>query len=286
MIYTISSDKLTAKINSVGAELISLSSKTEEYIWQGGVWKEHAPLLFPACGRLVGNTYTLGGKSYEMGIHGFARKLDYMLHEISDNRIVLILENNDETYASFPFEWRLIVEYVLTGSTLKANFTVFNNDERVMPFMFGWHPGFTLWGDIPMSDFVLDFGDTCCVTHHLCTDTKFISGAVEAYPLEGGKYKVNPEEIYAQDTFVLSDTLGKVTLSSPKSERELTITWSDNLPYIAIWSWPYADARYICLEPWSGLPGDGVTPEVWENRINISLASGDSETFSYTVECK
>ena len=273
MIYTISNDKLTADINSVGAELVSLRSKTEEYIWQGGAWKEHAPVLFPACGRLVGNTYTLAGKSYAMGKHGFAYKNDFMVHEHSENRLVLILEENEESYASFPFEFRLVAEFVLNGASLEVNFTVYNNDEKVMPFMFGWHPGFCLWGDTPIEDFVLDFGETNSVTHHLCTDNKFISGAVEAYPLKDGKYNICEEEIYSQDTLVLSDTLGKVTLSAPDSERELSISWSDNLPYIAIWKWPLADQRYICLEPWSGLPGDGVSAEVWENRINISLAS-------------
>lgn len=286
MIYTISNDRLTADINSRGAELVSLRSKAQEYIWQGGKWEEHAPVLFPACGRIVGNTYTYGGKSYNMGKHGFAFKNEFMLHEQSENRLVLVLEENEETYASFPFEFRLVAEFVLNGATLEVNFTVFNNDGKVMPFMFGWHPGFNLFGECPIESHVLDFGETNCLTQHLTTDIKFISGAVAAYPIEGGKYTLCEEEIYSQDTLIFSDTLGKVTMSAPESERSITVTWSDNLPYLAIWKWPLADQRYLCIEPWSGLPGDGVTPEVWENRLHIFLESGDSETFAYTVKCK
>ena len=70
MIYTIKSDKLTANISSTGAELVSLRSDEQEFIWQGGVWKEHAPLLFPACGRIVKDTYTYRGKVYQLMING------------------------------------------------------------------------------------------------------------------------------------------------------------------------------------------------------------------------
>lgn len=287
MVYTIKSDKLTAKIESRGAELISLASKEQEYIWQGGAWKDHAPLLFPACGRIVGNTYTYAGKSYTMGIHGFARASEFALHEISDNRLVLVLKDYPESYASFPFEFRLVAEFVLVGEMLTVNFTVYNNDEKAMPFMLGWHPGFVLWGEGAFETFELDFGETNCVIHHPTTDTKFISGAIASYPLKDGKYKLCPEEIYALDALIFSDTLGKVKLSSPTTtERSVEVTWSENLPYVAFWKWPSEDTRYLCIEPWSGLPGDGVTPEVWENRLNITLESGDSETFTYTVKCK
>ncbi|MBR7116160.1 MAG: aldose 1-epimerase family protein [Clostridia bacterium] len=286
MIYTIKNDRLTAQIDSLGAQLISLASRELEYIWQGDIWKEHAPVLFPACGRIVNNTYTYRGKEYTMGKHGFAFKSEFELLEHSENRLVLVLEDNADTYESYPFEFKLIAEFLLEGSVLKANFTVYNDDEKAMPFMFGWHPGFTLWGEEPIESFTLDFGETDGLTQHLCTETKYISGAVAAYPLKDGIYTLSEEEIYSQDTLIFSDTEGKVTMRSPESERSIEVTWSDNLPYLAIWKWPKTEARYLCIEPWSGLPGDGVTPEDLEKRLNITLASGDSETFEYTVKCK
>lgn len=286
MIYTIKSDRLTAAINSCGAELVSLKSDKEEYIWQGGVWREHAPLLFPACGRIAGNTYTYGGKEYTMGIHGFTRRSEFSLVEASESRIVLKLTDNESTRESYPFAFALIAEYSLEGNTLHASFTVQNTDSKPLPFMFGWHPGFTLWGDAPIESFVLDFGDTNGLTQHLTNDMKFISGAVSAYPLENGKYTLNEAEMYSQDTLIFSDTPGSVKMSTPLSERSVEVSWSDNLPYLAIWKWALSDARYLCIEPWSGLPGNGVDPEVWEQRLNVTLDSGKSESFVYTVKCE
>ena len=286
MIYTIKNEKLTASVNSIGAELISLKSSEQEYIWQGGIWREHAPVLFPACGRINKDTYTYGGKEYKMGIHGFTRRSEFSLVEAADDRLVLELSENPETLASYPFSFKLTAEFTLRDDTLGVSFTVSNTNAEPMPFMFGWHPGFNLWGDAPIESFVLDFGDTNGVTHHLVNDMKFISGAIEAYPLEGGKYTLNEAEIYSQDTLIFSDTTGHVRMSTPKSEREIEVSWSDNLPYLAIWKWATPDARYLCIEPWSGLPGDGVTPEIWEQRLNVTLESGKSETFVYAVKCK
>ena len=286
MIYTIKSDKLTASINSTGAELISVKSSEQEFIWQGGVWKEHAPLLFPACGRIVKDTYTYGGKEYKMGIHGFARRGEFSLCEISESRVVLALEDDESTRASYPFKFRLTAEYALDGSQLNVRFTVSNKDEKAMPFMFGWHPGFVLWGEAPIDSFVLDFGDTGCLTQHLTNDMKFISGAIASYPIEGGKYRLCEEEMYSQDTLIFSDTLGKVTMTSDDSKHSVEVSWSDNLPYLALWKWALSDARYLCIEPWSGLPGNGVGPEIWEDRLNITLQSGESESFVYSVKCE
>ncbi|MBR2930803.1 MAG: hypothetical protein IKC32_06195 [Clostridia bacterium] len=286
MIYTISNGTLTAKIDSMGAELISLASAAEEYIWQGEIWNSHAPVLFPACGRIVGNTYTYQGKSYNMGKHGFAHTSDFAAETVEDDRLVLAIETTPESYASFPFEFKLEAEFALEGDTLRVSFTVYNKDGAAMPFMFGWHPAFNLLGDEPVETYKLHFGETNCLTHHLLTDTKFVSGAIEAYPIEGGEYTISEEEIYSQDTLIFSDTLGKVKLYNPACERSLEISWSDNLPYLALWKWPLSSARYICIEPWSGLPGDGVSAEVWENRLNVTLPAGEQESFVYTVKCK
>lgn len=286
MTYTIKSDKLTVGVKSLGAELTSIKSPDFEYVWQGGIWKDQAPILFPACGRLCGNTYTLGGKEYKMGIHGFARSLDFKLTELSESRLVLSASETPETLESYPYRFTLTAEYEISDDTLTVNYTVKNDNDVPMSFMFGWHPGFNLWGDTPIEGFTLDFGDVYCLTHHVTNEMKFLSGAMEAFPLKDGKYNLCEEEIYQQDALIFTETLGKVTLTEPSRERAVTVTWSDNLPYVAFWKWARSDIRYLCVEPWSGVPGDGVTPEVWEDRKNLTIDGGASESFIYTVKCE
>ena len=132
------------------------------------------------------------------------------------------------------FRFTLTVEYSLKGGEFHADYTVTNNDESVMPYMFGWHPGFSLWGDEAIGDFTLDFGETSYLTHHITTETKFVSGAIESYPVEGGKMPIDEAELYSQETIILSETEGAVRLTSKSGAHELTLSYSDNLPYLAI----------------------------------------------------
>ncbi len=285
MIYTIKSDKLTAKVNSFGAELCSVCANNTEYIWQGEQWKSHAPVLFPICGRILDGKYSYGGKEYEIKKHGFANASDFELVSIEDDRLVLKLESNEQTLESYPFEFTLYADFRAVGDKLTVDFKLQSRDDKAMPHQFGWHPAFTLFGEFPINSFTLDIG-VDCVTQHLLTEAKYVSGALSAYPLEGGKYTLSEEEIYSQDTLIFSDTSGSVTLACPGCERSLTLTYSDNLPYLAIWKWPDSAARYICLEPWCGIPSDGVTPEVLDKRVSRTLVPHAEEIYSYEIICK
>ena len=68
--FIIENDFLTVGVNPFGAELWSVVSKEngKEYIWQGNpeIWNGRAPVLFPICGRLSGDSYEYGGKSFHV----------------------------------------------------------------------------------------------------------------------------------------------------------------------------------------------------------------------------
>ncbi len=286
MIYTISGERLSAEINSFGAELSSLKLDGVEYMWVGEAWPSHAPLLFPICGRLAGGKYEYGGKEYELCIHGFLKFSEFKLEEATASRVVFSLTESEETLATYPFRFKVYAIYEIKDDTLHFDFKVENRDKKPMPHMFGWHPGFELWGEGDISDFGIDFGRTDGLTHHILTPAKFVSGMIEAFPVEGGKYKLCEEELYSQDTLIFSDTENEIRLYREGDERAVELRWSDNLPYLAVWKLPKSEARYICLEPWSGVPGDGVSKEVLEKKVVNILPSGESTTYSYTVKCK
>ena len=78
MLYTIENSEIRVQISDMGAELQSICLKADgsEYLWQGDktFWSGRAYNLFPICGRLSEGKYTYAGKTYEMNLHGFARK--------------------------------------------------------------------------------------------------------------------------------------------------------------------------------------------------------------------
>ena len=70
----------------LGGELVSFKINGEEKIHQGAdvldengkvYWKRHSPVLFPIVGKLKKNQTLIGGRTYEMRQHGFARDMEF-----------------------------------------------------------------------------------------------------------------------------------------------------------------------------------------------------------------
>lgn len=285
MIITLKSDKLTVSISTLGAELISaVGSDGHEYVYTGRHWSGHAPILFPVCGSLLDDRYTLGGTEYAMAKHGFARRSEFEVVSESENEATLALRASEATRVSYPFEFELIAHYALTGERLAVDFTVKNESAAVMPYMLGWHPAFTLGGQGEIGGFCLDFGVDGPFVMHPLNGGPFLSGEKVEFPLTDGCYRLNEKQIYDNDTLILTGTDGEARLYGAGDIHEVTLTWSDNLPYFCIWKWPDSEARYLCLEPWSGVPADGVTAENFDTREMSRLGAGESEVYSYTVE--
>jgi len=291
MNHIIGNDFLTVTVNSLGAELVSVKGKDGfEYIWCADerYWDGHAPLLFPACGRTLDSTYTLGGKSYEMKTHGFARDNEFELVSNDGKKLVLRLEATEETKRNYPFDFTLCATFEVVENTLKVNFSVQNLDKKVMPYMLGWHPGFVLEdeGGSEIGDFSLKFSGASTVEWYPLQNGCFVRPFGEEYSLGGDSYVLNEEEIYSNDTMIFKGTGEVATLESDKEKHSLTMRWSKNLPYFCIWKDTTADARFICLEPWSDVPGGGDAPENFDTKKMSRLSSGESESYTYSVEFK
>ena len=192
MNYKIQNDCLAVTISSRGAEIISAIGKDGfEYIWQnetGEFWGGHAPLLFPHCGRILNSQYIYDGQKYEMGIHGFARSSEFELIEQSDDVLVFSLKSSEETKKIYPFDFELKAQYKLVKNHLFANYTIQNNDKKVLPYMFGCHPGFNLddKNGAKTEDFYVDFGDITECTCYPLQNGSFVSPNGYTYSLPDG----------------------------------------------------------------------------------------------------
>ncbi|MBQ4071429.1 MAG: aldose 1-epimerase family protein [Clostridia bacterium] len=295
MNYTIKNNSYTATVSSVGAELISLVSNKDgrELIWQSPsdkYWSKHAPLLFPVAGRLKDSKYTAGGVEYSMSAHGFISKKTFVLKEESDSTLTLVCCADEDTLSVYPFKFRLEVTYTLTESGIDASVTVRNEGDRLMPYTFGWHPGFALPTEDgqDIEDYRLRFADEVrsakwTPLQHVC----FARPYAEDYPLKDGEYVLSESEIYANDTMIFDSVGNSLTLYAVGHPYSLNLSWSDNCPYLCVWKEPANGAKFICLEPWSGLPGDGETDENFDTRAMKRLSPDESESFllsmSFTV---
>ena len=83
-IVELKNDKIAIKVNTHGAELVSLKSieTDREYMWCGDAeyWGRVSPVLFPFVGKLEGQRYRHNGVVYEnIPQHGFARDSEFVV---------------------------------------------------------------------------------------------------------------------------------------------------------------------------------------------------------------
>jgi hypothetical protein len=183
-----------------------------------------------------------------------------------------------------PFFFRLKLSvFSADGNKLNVIFTVKNTGKQILPYMFGWHPAFTLPGSAPIDSFYVDFGEARELSRHTLQNGPFINPFYTTYPIKDGKYYLNEEEIYANDTMIFKDAPRTVKLAGGAQKRKITLEYSDNLPYLCIWKFPDSGARYVCLEPWSDVPSDGETPENFVSRPMSRISRDESADYEYTV---
>ena len=291
MTYTIQNEFLSAKISSLGAELTSLVSKSDnvEYIWQGDekYWAGQSPIMFPICGRLSQGKYKLGGKLYEMGGHGFARKSEFELAACSDNEITLCLVSNDATRAQYPFEFALYVTFTLKGKAMVVKYKVINKDEKELIFTVGAHPAFNVpLGEGSFEDYYVEFGKSCDAVRLTFSEACLCDKKDPIYSKGGTKRIPLSHDLFDDDAIFLYNTAKKITLASEKSKKSVTMSF-DGFKYLGLWHTPKKDAPYVCIEPWCGIPDDdGDIGEFDQKREMMRLPIGYTFNTSYKIELK
>jgi galactose mutarotase-like enzyme len=248
MIITLSNTKISASIDSLGAELIRLEKDHQNYIWtvDETYWNKTSPILFPIVGRLKNDTYTIADKKYELPRHGFARNFEFQILNQTEKSVVFVLESNTETLKSYPFEFQLQLEYELDGNELKIKYSVENKSNVTMPFSIGAHPAFTI--EDSFSDYSLQFNET----------EEFVSYEIENEQFNNSFRKIHSEngqinldyDLFQIDALVFKHLKSDKLTLLKKYQPYLSVEFI-GFPYLGIWTKP--NAPFLCIEPWCGL---------------------------------
>lgn len=289
MNFEITSENMRFSFTDLGGELISATTYDGfEYIWGGDekFFEKHAPILFPICGRLKNSTYTFGDKEYRMDCHGFLSESILLTDKISENKILFSLSDNENTRLNYPFSFKLTVCYEAIANTLNMKAIIENTGDKILPFMFGVHPGFKLplEDGLCSNDYYIDLGCESAFIHGLDDEKCFVNKKPTVYDFGNGLYKINEEELADMDTAIFSEVSNEIRLFSPIGKRAIKISYSDDFKYFCIWKYPSPEAKFICLEPWSGIPQDGIKDEVLETRDSmIRLAPLEKREFNISI---
>jgi galactose mutarotase-like enzyme len=194
------------------------------------------PILFPICGNLPDNAYSVDGKQYSLKQHGFGRELPWTVSHQSttiDASLTITLTSNDATRAVYPFDFSVSFTYKLAGGQLTIDQTYTNKSATPMPFSSGLHPYFlapdknSLSFEIPSASY-----------------TEKQTGETHAF---AGKFDFSQAEIDAAFTTVTGTV---ATVKDASQNLTLTMTSSEN--YRTLVFWTVVDKNFYCLEPWTG----------------------------------
>lgn len=280
MNVTITNEFLTATINPIGAELISLKDSSNEYIWEGNpeFWGKHSPILFPIVGTLKDNTYTYEGNDYNMTRHGFARDNHFVVKERDSRSVVFSFSSNEETLKQYPFTFELELKYTLKEKTLHLDYTVKNLGDKIQLFALGAHPAFALPGNF--EDYSLTFEkEEGLISSQLENDLV----SEKTVKIESDKNKlVLSHKLFENDALIFKTLISKKITLNKLDTPFLNVNFHD-FPHLGIWT--KANAQFLCIEPWQGYSDSSTSTGKLEDKEGIVLlAPGKEYNASFSIE--
>jgi galactose mutarotase-like enzyme len=272
MIVTISNGILTATINSLGAELISLVKNTKNYIWQVDemYWNKTSPILFPIVGRLKNDSYSFNGKTYQLPRHGFARNMEFTFDKKSDSQVIFELNETEETKTNYPFDFKLLVAYTLMDNELVIEYFVRNQSDEVLPFSIGAHPAFSISDKFENYSLQFNKEDTF-ETHHL--ENEIFNGKTTLVETKNNAIALK-YATFEKDALVFKQLKSNEVILKNKDKAILKVNF-DHFPYLGIWT--KQNAPFICIEPWCGLADSSNHNGNFEEKEGINYLSAGED---------
>ena len=278
-IISISSNSLTASIDTMGAQLMSLRKGESEYLWQGDSnwWPRRAPILFPIVGVLKDGKAESAEGTISLARHGLARLNQFEVVEQSASSVTLQLKSTEETRKAYPYDFELRLIFSVSDDTLTQTYEVTNRGNVVLPFTLGAHPAF----NIPVPGV-----EAASLDQYSLLFTRSWTSFGPSITDEGLCDYATPQKL-----IVDSDTL---PLSWELIDREKTITFEDvpdrritltanaetssethgiqmdfeGFDYLGIWS-AAPGCPFVALEPWCGIADTVDTDGVFEHKPGI-----------------
>ena len=278
-IISISSNSLTASIDTMGAQLMSLRKGESEYLWQGDSnwWPRRAPILFPIVGVLKDSKAESAEGTISLARHGLARLNQFEVVEQSPSSVTLQLKSTEETRKAYPYDFELKLIFSVAGDTLTQTYEVTNPANVVLPFTLGAHPAF----NIPIPGVEAASLDQ----YHLSFTRSWTSYGPSITDEGLCDYTTPQRLIVDSDTLPLSwgliDREKTITLEDVP-DRRITLTANvdatseahgiqmdfEGFNYLGIWS-AAPGCPFVALEPWCGIADTVDTDGVFEHKPGI-----------------
>ncbi|MFT4098410.1 MAG: aldose 1-epimerase family protein [Rhodoblastus sp.] len=238
------------RLSQRGAEPLAWSVGDLDLLWQAdpAVWAQTAPILFPVVGWTRNGEIRHRGRTYPLGLHGFAAGRDFAIVEQGADFARLRLAADDETRALYPFAFKLDAIYRLEAGALSWALEATNLGNEPMPYALGLHPGFRwpLAASVAPHAFLFDAPEEAEVP--VIASGGLFSTERRAIPLEGRRLALTPE-LMGQEALCFLDIASTGAVFDNGAGTRLRVQL-DDFPHLALWARP--PAPFLCIEAWTG----------------------------------
>ena len=278
-IISISSNSLTASIDTMGAQLMSLRKGESEYLWQGDSnwWPRRAPILFPIVGVLKDGDAESAEGTISLARHGLARLNQFEVVEQSASSVTLKLQSTEETRKAYPYDFELKLIFSVAGDTLTQTYEVTNPANVVLPFTLGAHPAFNI--PIPgveaasLDQYYLLFTHSWTSYGPSITDEGLCDYTTpQKLIMDSDTLNLSWELIDREKTITLEDVPDRrITLAAnteASSEAHGIQMDFEGFDYLGIWS-AAPGCPFVALEPWCGIADTVDCDGIFEHKPGI-----------------
>ena len=286
-IISISNGSLTASIDTMGAQLMSLRKGESEYLWQGDSnwWPRRAPILFPIVGVLKDSKAESAEGTISLARHGLARLNQFEVVEQNPSSVTLQLQSTEETRKAYPYDFELKLIFSVDGDTLTQSYKVTNPANVVLPFTLGAHPAFNI--PIPgveaasLDQYHLSFTRSWTSYGPSITDEGLCDYTTpQRLIMDSDTLPLSWELIDREKTITLEDVPDRrITLAAnaeASSETHGIQIDFEGFDYLGIWS-AAPGCPFVALEPWCGIADTVDCDGIFEHKPGIiSLEPGQS----------
>ena len=222
------------------------------------------PLMFPFAGRIRGGAYQYAGKQYTLqvsdglgnAIHGFVitRPWRVVQQDADYARGEFQASLDDPTILGhWPADFRITVDYRVTGTSLVSEITIENPDRTPLPFGFGTHPYFRIplgGNDADACRVRVPVGSNWDLENLLPTGNQSTPSTVGQIAAGMTAGEMHLDHVFGKLTF--DQHCCTPTLYDPQSKRTMTLTFDDQFMACVVFNPPHRQA--VCIEPYTTLP--------------------------------
>lgn len=296
MTVTLKNERIQLLVNSLGAEMNSLIDleSGKELLWNGNpeIWKFHAPLLFPHCGKIKDSYVVIDEKSYFLKSNGIVREKNFNLVEQTPTFVKFELFEDAETLDLFPYKFRFTVTYELKGNKVEFTSRVKNMDQESFLFSIGSHSAFMcpVNASEKISDYQIEFEKKEPLSFVQCLENGFLLKASNGecpiiVPYGEKEPGIIPlrEDLFGNGHLICPGDSEWVGLRN-KNDGSLIKVNCNGYPYVMLWQ-NAGKAAFVCLEPWYGMPDADSTDHLWENKPGlVKLLPGEKFKCDQSIE--